>query len=214
MSPTGGYLQWDTRHFKEVMHLDGKSWTTSERWWRFGVQPSDDPFLMKTQTMAGTHVLQRPIYPVSSYLRTDMLITYAFQLGLTADDEDEYFNILAAKQSGTAIWFVPYMWVTERIRSATAGQEYKLWRPQAYYVAPEADDVHHAPVVTKDGVVDTNAVTFSGTGDQVAEIDESGDIVIRYCPAFQVVVRGLGRQVDNPNELICEAFQLDEVISP
>ena len=58
--PSGGYLRWDARHFKEVMYLDGKSWTEGERFWSFGAKHGGaDSGLIVRQGDNGVHGIVR-----------------------------------------------------------------------------------------------------------------------------------------------------------
>lgn len=210
--PRGGYLQWDARHFKEVMYLDGKSWQVSERWGSFKMSPADNPFVISIQTAAGTHVLQRGIYPFGSGKRPDMAIGYDFALTVKADDEEEYFNLVQCAESSAAVYFVPYVWVQERIRSATAGDNYVLWRPQAWGVAPEASEAIHPPQVFLNGSLSPSSVTVTGSLGQNVAINDAGDISIRYLPAFKVVVTDFSRNLLDVNDMDV-TISLHEVFS-
>jgi hypothetical protein len=201
MSIRGGYLVWDTRHYKEVMHLDGMSWHDDERWGGFSAQPVGDPFQIVNDGLDGTHTLQNRVHPIDDVLRPDIAMPLEFSIDVVADSDEEFANFLAVPARAGAAWFVPYHWVIERITNAVTSQVYKLWRPMAYSVAPEATSMNHAPVFRKNGVIDTNCVTISGSPAQTATINEDGDISIFYCPAMRVVASAVGFTLPEVNDL-------------
>jgi hypothetical protein len=202
-----GYLGWDSRYLSGVPHLDGVEWT--EQGHPLGMSwkeaEEDEPFLI--QTASGESVVQS-VY--SGVAASDKAARLIFDLPFQLINEDSFRRLKMASAKGEAVNFVPHIWEMDHFSDAGVADLYSLTHPVAWTVAAGVTSVTHPAVYYKDGVIDTNCVSLSGTLSQTVTVAEAGDIAVWYMPVFRVMVKGIQFEFQDVNGVTC-SFALEEV---
>lgn len=197
-----GYLYWTSDWWQEYPWLYDRYTQYFENGGGLSWDEAEGVFVLPTH--GRTHNVQRP------YVGSDRALEVAgmtFSAQLTALGEEDFFHWEKAKKLGQAVAFVPFLWTQEAFQ-ATATSTYKLARPVAWGVATGVTSVTHPAVFTKDGVVDADCASITG---QTLTASETGLIVVRYLPAFMVVITSLRRRLQDVNDMTFDVSLVETI---
>lgn len=200
MSDEHGYLFWNNPFLADPPYLDGHtldaaSWPGSLSW-------SRAPGLVSVETLARTHVLQRPYLAAGPYTRRAYSFTIAYQ-AVGWDD----FRVLERAEAKGGVYFWPGLYAAETF-AATAGSTYYIARPTPWGTVPGVTSVTHPVTFYLDGVEDAASATL--TGQSVGAL-KTGVLEVCYPAMFRVIVSGVDYSVDQPNNLTI-GCSMEEVI--
>lgn len=205
---SGGVLEFDTYWMRAQPYLDGVKLDHfdpeySPAW----EEDSGGAILLPTH--AGTHRMQ------SIYLGSSRALDYSpmrFSFGCLIASEEDAFRIERAKRRGRRVVFAPWIWV-EEVFAATDGGSYTLTRPVAYGIDTDVTAVSYPIRAFLDDVSSDASVTLaSGTLPQTFTAEDTGEIAVRYPPAFRVRISSLQRVMKTVNGLIY-TVSLEEAVS-
>lgn len=211
MSPQGGPSNWnfpflrafaDDRNF----YLGGRFYTGQIP---EGIKRDPSGGANVVTTHAKTHQVQIPYTGVG---RPDQRRSFKFSFEWQADDQDDYFYLLARGVSSEILDFCCFWWAVDRFEPVLSGTTYQLSRRRASESSIVGINETGFPTVwTADGVDKTegdcaaeDAQTFSFAADYT-------EVIVRYLPLCRVVISGLSETGASHNDLKL-AIELTEVL--
>ncbi len=206
--PELGYAGFGSRILDIDPYLDGQLWEKNSVPEGMGWQSDHDDSIHIIPTAAGTDVLQK-IYDDTT--AADVPLRWHFTMRVQCVDEDEYFRLHRALAKRQATYFVPGIWLEEVFSNVVNGSVRALTRPLAESIHPDVTSGTHPTLIFLNDAADPTAAVLSGDPIQTVTAANSGDLAIRYMPAFRVVGRALSELFDGFNDLTT-TIALHEVI--
>lgn len=203
-----GVLEFDTQWMRAQPYLDGVAIDFfdpeySPTW----QEDSGGAILLPTH--AGTHRMQ------SIYLGESRALDFSpqtFNFGCLIATEEDAFRIERAKRRGRRVVFAPWIWV-EEVFAATDGQTYTLTRPVAYGIDADVTAISYPVKAFLDDVSSDASITLAGGSlPQTFTAEDTGEIAVRYPPAFRMRISSLQRVMKTVNGLVY-TVSLEEAVS-
>jgi len=197
MSGTDGFMTWDPPFGHAGLPADGSIYLDGyfhRDWPEAGIEWRADDGVILIPMLAGNNVVQVPYRGSKAPLIGDKQV---FTGGFLVDQEEDFKQIEKAIAKGRAVYFCPGLWRVEMF-PAVAGSTYTLTRPLAAGIVPNVTAITHPLTLWKDDVEDTNCATVAG---QTVTAVETGEIAVRYMPAFRVVFTEYSRAIAGVNDL-------------
>lgn len=211
MSPQGGPSSWDFPFLRAF--ADDRNFYLGGRFYLGqlpeGVKREPSGGANVVATHAKTHQVQIPYTGVG---RPDQRRAFKFTLEWQADDQDDYFYLLARGVSAEIMDFCCFWWLVDRFSPVADGTTYQLSRRRATEMSLSGVDETGFPTAWICDGVD------KGEGDMAAETAQTfsttapyDEVIVRYLPLCKVVVSGISEVANSHNDLVL-SLELTEVL--
>lgn len=210
MSPQGGPSSWDFPFLRAF--TDDRNFYLGSRFYWGGIpegirrEPSGGANVVATH--AKTHKVQIPYTGIGN---SDQRRSHKFSFDWQADDQDDYFELLARGVSSQILDFACFWWVADRFAPVASGSTYQLSRRRAAGLIAGVAESGFPTEWKADGVSHDESwptTLAAQTWEAPASADE---VIVRYLPLTRVCVTGISENAESHNNLVL-SIELTEVL--
>lgn len=200
MSPSGGPSSWDFPFLRPF--TDDRNFYLGSRFYigqipeGFKRDPSSGANVLATH--AKTHKVQIPYTGVG---RPDQRRAFKFSFEWQADDQDDYFALLARGVSSEILDFCCFWWVVDRFAPVASGSTYQLSRRRASGLIAGVDEAKFPTEWNADGVVHDSTWPTTLASQTWEAPAAAAEVIVRYLPLTRVCVSGMSESAASHNNL-------------